>query len=39
MAVLAINGGKPVIENKNEKLFHWPIVTDEDIQAVTDVLK
>ena len=39
MAVLAINGGKPVIEKKNEKLFHWPIVTDEDIQAVTDVLK
>ena len=39
MAVLAINGGKPVIEKENEKLFHWPIVTQEDIQAVTEVLE
>ena len=39
MAELAINGGKPVIPEKNEQLFHWPIVTDEDIQAVTMVLK
>ena len=39
MAVLAINGGKPVIETKDESLFHWPIVTDEDIRAVAEVLK
>jgi len=36
---LAILGGKITIDNEPEALFHWPIVTDEDITAVTDVLK
>ena len=35
---LAIHGGKKSIEKEDESLFHWPIVTTEDIQAVTDVL-
>jgi dTDP-4-amino-4,6-dideoxygalactose transaminase len=39
MSELAIlGGGKTVLEFKDE-LFHWPIVTDEDIAVVTDVLK
>ena len=38
---LAINGGpKAISENdEHEKLFHWPIVTEEDEQAVLDVLR
>ena len=36
---LAYFGGPKAIENENEWLFHWPIVTDEDINAVADVLR
>ncbi|NLV74698.1 MAG: DegT/DnrJ/EryC1/StrS family aminotransferase [Chloroflexi bacterium] len=37
---LAINGGpKAVTGTPPSELFHWPIVTDEDISAVTDVLR
>lgn len=39
MSYLAVNGGVKAIPEENEALFHWPIVTDEDITAVTDVLK
>ena len=39
MSKLAINGGAKVIQEENEKLFHWPIVTSEDIRAVTEVLE
>ena len=39
MAILAINGGTKLIPEENKALFHWPIVTEEDIAAVTDVLK
>ena len=36
---LAYFGGPKAIENENEWLFHWPIITDEDINAVADVLR
>jgi dTDP-4-amino-4,6-dideoxygalactose transaminase len=36
---LAIHGGSKSICEANDKLFHWPIVTDEDIEAVTSVLQ
>ncbi len=36
---LAINGGKPVVPAPEPSLFHWPIVTQEDEQAVLDVLR
>ena len=36
---LAMFGGEKAVKEVKEPLFHWPIVTDEDIQAVTDVLK
>ena len=36
---LAINGGERTIQQEPAELFHWPIVTDEDISAVTDVLR
>lgn len=39
LMLLACNGGEKAIANEPEQLFHWPIVTDEDITAVTDVLK
>ena len=41
MSKLALYGGTPVIkpEELPKDLFHWPIVTDEDISAVTEVLK
>lgn len=35
---LAINGGRKTIEYEDETMFHWPIVTKEDIDAVTQVL-
>ena len=35
---LALKGGPKAIECENEKLFHWPIVTDEDFQAVNAVI-
>ena len=36
---LAFFGGPKAIDAENESLFHWPIVTDEDINAVADVLR
>lgn len=41
MSVLAINGGKPLLERFDlpEELFRWPIVTEEDESAVLDVLR
>lgn len=39
MSKLAVNGGTKVIQEDFESLFHWPIVTSEDIQAVTEVLE
>ncbi|MCC7349335.1 MAG: DegT/DnrJ/EryC1/StrS family aminotransferase [Phycisphaerales bacterium] len=36
---LAINGGPKAVEKLDEKLFHWPIVTSEDEQAVLEVLR
>ncbi len=39
LMLLACNGGNKTIPQEPDQLFHWPIVTDEDIKAVTDVLK
>src|SRR5689334_16679263 len=39
---LAIRGGLPILTEPQERLadlFHWPIVTDEDEQAVLGVLR
>lgn len=36
---LAINGGKKAINVENDYMFHWPIVTQEDIDAVVAVLR
>ena len=38
---LAIKGGPKAVPDgdKHEQLFHWPIVTEEDEQAVLDVLR
>lgn len=36
---LAILGGPKAVPQVNPKLFHWPIVTEEDEQAVLDVLR
>lgn len=36
---LAINGGPKAVEQVDEHLFHWPIVTEEDEAAVIDVLR
>lgn len=38
-SVLAILGGKPLINEKNEDVFRWPIVTKEDEDAVLEVLR
>lgn len=37
--ILAVNGGKPVLESEPEDMFHWPIVTAEDEEAVCAVLR
>lgn len=34
---LALLGGSPVVTKKKD--FRWPIITDEEIQAVTDLLR
>ena len=38
---LAILGGEPVFNEKDvpESLFKWPIITEEDEQAVLHVLR
>jgi perosamine synthetase len=35
---LAINGGSKAVENFNKELCVWPIVTDEDREAIINVL-
>ena len=40
MSKLALLGGKPVMENpKNGDLFKWPIITNEDEEAILDVVR
>ena len=40
MEKLALLGGKPLIdEGAPERLFHWPIITKEDEEAVLDVVR
>ncbi|MFA9479529.1 DegT/DnrJ/EryC1/StrS family aminotransferase [Phycisphaerales bacterium AB-hyl4] len=38
---LAIHGGTPAVTaaESDRRLFHWPIVTDEDVQAVEAVMR
>lgn len=36
---LALQGGPKAVQNYDESLFHWPIVTTEDEQAVLAVLR
>lgn len=36
---LAINGGAKFIQQEDEFMFHWPIVTQEDLDAVAEVMK
>jgi hypothetical protein len=36
---LALLGGTPAIADDDPSLFHWPIVTAEDEQAVIEVLR
>jgi len=36
---LALLGGQPVIRDEASSLFHWPIVTAEDEQAVLEVIR
>ncbi|MFO7947307.1 MAG: DegT/DnrJ/EryC1/StrS family aminotransferase [Armatimonadota bacterium] len=38
MSVLAINGGSPAADSPPGDIFHWPVITDDDRQAVLDVL-
>jgi len=38
MSKLALYGGTPILKEKPESLFHWPIVNDAMRQAQTDVL-
>ena len=37
-ANLALLGGPTAVTTEDEELFHWPIVTEEDEQAILDVL-
>ena len=39
MSKLALYGGTPIIKEKDEKLFHWPIVNDAMRKAQLDVLE
>jgi len=39
MSNLALLGGEPAIKNPPERLFHWPIVTEEDEAAALDVIR
>lgn len=38
-STLAIHGGPMAVSEQDEQLFHWPIVTAEDEQAVLEVLR
>ncbi|MDD4318645.1 MAG: aminotransferase class I/II-fold pyridoxal phosphate-dependent enzyme, partial [Victivallaceae bacterium] len=35
---LALNGGQKTIISDNQSIFHWPIITDEDFNAVKSVM-
>ena len=35
----ALLGGTPAVSGDHERLFHWPIVTEEDEAAILDVLR
>ncbi|MBO4630978.1 MAG: DegT/DnrJ/EryC1/StrS family aminotransferase [Lentisphaeria bacterium] len=37
-SVLALYGGNKTIPAENSGIFHWPIVTEEDFQAVNEVM-
>ena len=39
MEKLALLGGEPVIQEKPQNLFDWPILTDEDKAAAMDVVE
>jgi perosamine synthetase len=36
---LAIHGGPKAVQHEDKSLFHWPIVTQDDEQAVLDVIR
>ncbi len=36
---LALLGGEPVLKQERKELFHWPIVTSEDEEAVCEILR
>ncbi len=36
---LALLGGEKAVQNHDTSLFHWPIVTQEDEQAILDVVR
>ena len=38
MSKLALYGGTPILKEKPEAMFHWPIVNDAMRQAQTNVL-
>ncbi|GAB1481550.1 hypothetical protein MASR2M78_03650 [Treponema sp.] len=38
MSTLALFGGDPILKEESKDLFLWPIVTEEDEQAVLSVL-
>lgn len=37
--VLAVNGGEPELRESFPDMFHWPVVTREDEEAVIEVLR
>ena len=39
MSKLAISGGKAAVKSDNSDIFNWPIITEEDENAVLDVLR
>jgi len=39
MSDLAVFGGPPAVGPELAELFHWPIITPEDEEAVLDVLR
>ena len=38
-SALAINGGEKAVTCEAGDMFHWPIVTGEDEQAVVEVMR
>ncbi len=39
MEKLALLGGKPTVEKRNDALFKWPIITEEDEAAALQVIR